>query len=87
MDTDTLNIELISKDSLVIFPEFFIPNVMRPLHLVRLSKYNIDEKTYLNQLFLHEFLSVNIQFMQVDIQSIIINIHPEYKALIDTTHI
>ena len=71
----------------VIFPEFLVPNVIRPLHLSRLNQYEIDERTYINQLFLQQYISVCEQLMHHKFKSLTIHISPEFKALIDTFRI
>ena len=66
----------------IIFPEFFVPNLLQPLHQARINDFSISESNYLLDVFYEELHLMLDDLSAVDPSLIMINLDVRFKSVL-----
>ena len=66
----------------IIFPEFFVPNLLQPLHQARINQFSISETNYLLNVFYEELHLMLDDLSVVDPSLIMINLDVRFKSVL-----
>ena len=70
--------------STLIFPEFLVPDVLQPIHQVRLMNYVGSEDDYLRHVFYEELYMVLDGLKPIGYSSILVNLDVRLKSILSS---